>query len=197
MDILLRLLPVIITGLLLNRTLIRTADDEMIFDNVIIGFFVILFVLALVWTFFKDKNAHKRTQLKSSFIPTTTGILFIVSFFITNTVLAARDNSPILIQAGYNGGYNGAWFEFRKDGTYKFGNSSGIGATYFRGKYNLNDSLITLDRENIDNVVQSRILAIRNTSTFGTIEKIIYQINPQHEVIDKEFKFTVHIDNHK
>ena len=26
-----------------------------------------------------------------------------------------------MIQAGYDGGYNGAWFEFRQDGTYKFG----------------------------------------------------------------------------
>lgn len=197
MNTLIRLLPVTITGFLVNRFLIKTADDGFFFDGIIMAFLLLLFTVALIWTFLKDKRAHKRTQLKASFIPTGTGILFIASFFITDTVLAARDKSPILIQAGYDGGYNGAWFEFRYDGTYKFGNSGGLGATFFRGKYTLNDSLITLDRDNIDNVIKSRLLAIRTTPAFNRTDQIIYQINPQHQVIDNEFNFIIHMDKHR
>lgn len=196
-DTLIRLLPVTITGFLVNRFLIKTADDGFFSDGIIFVLLLLLFALAFAWTFFKDKKAHRRTQLKASFIPTSAGILFIASFFITDAVLEARDKSPILIQAGYDGGYNGAWFEFRYDGTYKFANSGGIGATFFRGKYTLNDSLITLDRDNIDNVIKSRLLAIRNITTFNRSENILYQINPQHQVIDNEYKFTIHMDKHQ
>ena len=102
-----------------------------------------------------------------------------------------RDNSPIVIQAGYDGGYNGAWFEFRKDGTYKFGNHAGVGAYYFRGKYELKDSIIILDKNRIDKVINTNKLAIRNENHENSTSKIIYQIDDNHKIIDKEFKFHV------
>jgi hypothetical protein len=192
-----RLLPVSLIGLLLNRTIIKIADDETMFDGMIILFIVVLFILAFAWTLYKDNKVYRMTQSKISYIPTSIGILFIASFFITNSVLAARDKSPILIQAGYDGGFNGAWFEFREDGTYKFGNSGGIGATYSRGKYILKDSIITLDKSNIDNVIQSKLLAIRKTEMLDTTEQVVYQINSQHQVVDKDFKFIINIDKRK
>lgn len=169
----------------------------MMFDGMIMLFIVVLFILAFVWTLYKDNKVYRMTQSKISYIPTSIGILFITSFFITNSVLAARDKSPILIQAGYDGGFNGAWFEFREDGTYKFINSGGIGATYFRGKYILKDSIITLDKSNIDNAIQSNLLAIRRTEMLDTTEQVVFQINSQHQVVDKEFKFRINIDKRK
>ena len=58
-----------------------------------------------------------------------------------------------MLRANYDGDINGFSLEFRKDGTYKFCNYSVLGGKYFRGKYLLKDSIITLDRNNIDDVI--------------------------------------------
>ena len=192
-----RLLPVSAVGLHLNLTIIKQADTELMTDGLMILFIVVIFIIAFLWTLYKDNKAYMQTQVKLSFIPTVIGIIFIISFFVTNSVIAARDKSPILIQAGYDGGFNGAWFEFREDGTYKFGNSGGIGATYSRGKYILKDSIITLDKNDIDNVIQSQLLAIRKIKMFDTTEQVVYQIDSQHQVVNKDFKFIINIDKRK
>ena len=120
------------------------------------------------------------------------GFLILFSFVITHVFLLMRDNSPVIIHAGYDGDFNGAWFEFRKDGTYKFGNHASLGADYFRGKYELKDSIITLDKNKIDNVIKTNKLAIRNEIYGDSTSTVIYQIDENHKVIDKNFKFFVH-----
>jgi len=191
------MLPIIIVGLFLNAFFLSNADEDFMFKNEIIFLLALIFMALFVWTIYKDKKVFKRTKSRLSFLPTITAIIFIASFLITNIVLANRNNSPIIIQAGYDGGFNGAWFEFRKDGTYKFGNSGGIGATYSQGKYILRDSLITLDKDNIDNTIQSKLLIIRKEEIIDTLEQVIYQINQEHQIIDKDFKFIIHVDNRK
>lgn len=54
--------------------------------------------------------------------------MILFSFAVNAFVLILRDNSYVLIHAGYDGDFNGAWFEFREDGTYKFVDHAGIGA---------------------------------------------------------------------
>ena len=189
-----RLLPVTLVGLFLNLTLIKQSNIELMTDDIMIVFVVVIFIIAFLWTLSRDSKAYMQTSLKLSFIPSVVGAIFILSFFVTNSVLAARDKSPILLQAGYDGGFNGAWFEFREDGTYKFGNSGGIGATYSRGKYLLKDSLITLDKESIHNTIQSKFLVIKKEEIMDTLEQVIYQINQENQIIDKDFKFIIHVD---
>jgi hypothetical protein len=193
-----RLVPVTIIGFFLNYKIVRDADDEFIFNLFIIGGLFFLFLIALMWTNIKDIKEYKQFKFKSSFLPTIIGLLFAFSFFATNYVLKSRDNSPIIIQAGHDGGFNGAWFEFREDGTYKFGNSGGIGATYTRGNYIIKDSIITLDKSNIDNLTLSKKLVIREVKIQGWKTKnIIYQINDKNEITDKEFAFIINTDNRK
>ncbi|MEP6467799.1 MAG: hypothetical protein ABJB05_15925 [Parafilimonas sp.] len=191
------MIPIILVGLLLNGFILSNADEDFIFKNEIILLLALVFIAIFVWIIYKDKKVFKNTKSRLSFLPTITAIIFIVSFLITNIVLANRDNSPIIIQAGYDGGFNGAWFEFRKDGTYKFGNSGGIGITYSRGKYILKDSLITLDKDNIDNTIQSKLLIIRKEKIIDTLEQVIYQINQEHQIISKDLKFIIHVDKRK
>jgi hypothetical protein len=50
------------------------------------------------------------------------------------------------LRANYDGDINGFSLEFRKDGTYKFCNYSILGGKYFRGKYLMKDSIITLEK---------------------------------------------------
>lgn len=108
-----------------------------------------------------------------------------------NLSLKMRDNSPVIIQAGYDGGYNGAWFDFRKDGTYKFVNSGGVGATIFRGKYTIRDSIITLDKSNLE-FLKSDKFAIREIfNPDSENEKVMYQIDKKHNILDKNFCFRI------
>jgi hypothetical protein len=112
------------------------ADDAFFIDGLALTFLAILFLIIATWGFFKDRKEYKRTKKFNSYHP------------------------PVLLQAGYDGGFNGAWFEFREDGTYKFANSGGIGATYIRGKYRLKGNNIILDRDNLDNAVLTKFLLI-------------------------------------
>ncbi|MBI3235346.1 MAG: hypothetical protein HYZ42_15140 [Bacteroidetes bacterium] len=191
-----RLTPTLTLGLFLNYKLIKDADDEFIFDGIVLGSLLIVFLFALLWTNIKDSKEYKQTKSKLSFIPTLSGLLVIVSLIVSNYLLKSRDNSPVLIQAGYDGGFNGAWFDFREDGTYKFANSGGIGATYFRGTYTLKDSMIILDKSNIDIVIKTHNLVIRKIiNQDSTTELLLYQINDRYEIVDKQFVFTVNEDN--
>lgn len=188
----LRLLPVTVIGLLLNRGIIGQSDGGIEgLDSLVMSFFVMCFAVAFLLTLLKDRKVYIRTKLKSSFIPTVIGIIFFVSFFVTYAVVAARDKSPVLIFAGYKEDFYGAWFEFREDGTYKYANIRGlVGVTYTRGKYTLKDSLITLDTSKIDDFIESSLLIIRKEA-YDTTEQVIYQINPQHNVVDNSTKFII------
>ena len=185
------IIPFLIIGFYYNFWTIKNADSEMIFDGIIYGFLILLFLIFLGISINKDYKKYKKEKFWSHLIPTIIGILILFSFVFTNIILKMRDNSQIIIQAGYDGGYNGAWFEFREDGTYKFVNHAGIGADYFRGKYELKDSIITLDTNEIDKVIKTNKLAIRNEVYGNSVSKIIFQIDKNHKIIDKEIKFTV------
>lgn len=184
-------IPMIIIGFYYNLWTIQNADTEMIFDGIISVSMILVFLIFLGFAINKDLKKNKSEKNWKNFFPTIIGISFLISFFVVNINLSLKDNSPILIQAGYDGGFNGAWFEFREDGTYKFGNHAGIGADYFRGKYELKDSIITLDRNEIDNVIKTNKLAIRNEVYGDSVSKIIIQIDENHTIVDNEIKFRV------
>src|SRR5215210_4004219 len=117
----LRLLPVTVSGLLFNIVIIgRFNVGIYVLVNLVTSFFVLCFVAAFLATLFKDRKLYKQTRSKLSFLPTVIGIIFIVSFFITYIVVAARDKSPVLIKAIYVEDFYGSGFEFREDGSYKF-----------------------------------------------------------------------------
>ena len=183
--------PLLIIGFYYNFWSIKNADTEMIFDGIIYGFLILIFLIFLGFSLNTDYRKYKYKKSWKNLIPSIIGILILISFIITSLILKMRDNSPVIIQAGYDGGYNGAWFEFRKDGTYKFVNHAGIGADYFRGNYELTDSIITLDKNEIANVIKTQTLAIRHESYGNSTSKIIFQIDENHKVIDKEIKFFV------
>lgn len=182
----------------MNYKFIKDSDNVFILDLYVEFAISFIFLISLIATILRDKKEYKLTKSNSSFLPTIVGLLFVLSFFVTNYLLTARDKSPILIQANYDGGFNGCGFEFREDGTYKFFNGSGLGVDYFRGNFTIKDSIITLDKSDIDNVIKSKFLAIRpyqNSDTTRT--KIIFQINDKHEIEDKDFGFIVNEDNRK
>jgi hypothetical protein len=192
----LRIIPTAIFGLLLVYKLILRADSEILFDGAIIGGLIMFFLISLMWTNSKDIKEYKTTKNKLSFLPSITGLLFLGSVLVTNYII--NYSSSVLLQAFDDGGFNGCGFEFKEDGSYKFFNGSGLGVDNFYGTYTLKDSIITLDKSEIDKVIQSNKLAIRPLPYYDTDRKeIIYQINDRHEIVDKDIGFIINVDNRK
>jgi len=181
----------LIIGFYYNLWRIQNADTEMVFQEFIYGFLLLLFLIFLGFSINKDFKKYQITKSFKSFIPTIIGLLILISFAVNALVLSLRDRSPVLIQASYDGDFNGAWFEFRKDGTYKFVDHAGLGADITRGKYEINDTLIFLDKSKIGNVIIANKLAIRMDSTN---RKVLIQIDEKHSVLNDKFKFIVNND---
>lgn len=178
----------IIIGFYYNFWRIKNADTEMVFQEIFFGFLLFLFLIFLGFSINKDFKKFKISKLWKSYFPSLIGLLILVSFGVTSLVLTVRDNSPTIIHASYDGDFNGAWFEFKEDGTYKFVDHAGIGADITRGNYQMRDSIIILDKSTIGNVIVSNKLAVRIDST-GV--KRLFQIDEKHSVLNDGFKFII------
>lgn len=189
-----RIIPTTVFGILIIFKLILRAESETLFDGMITGGLILIFFLSMIWTNIKDIKEHKRKREKSSFIPTIVGVSVLCAVIVTNHFI--NQNSPVIIQASYDGGFNGCGFEFKEDGTYKYFNGSGLGVENNYGSYSIQDSIIKLDRTQIDKVIKSNLLAIRSLPWADPIH-IIYQINDKHEIVDKNFVFIINKDNRK
>lgn len=153
--------------------------------------FGFVFIGLFIYNVFLDRKEFRVTKFKTSFAPTIVGSILLISFFIAQLLLHSRDNSKLIIQANNDGGFNDCGFEFREDGTYKFFNGSGLGVDYYRGNYTIKDSIITLDKSGIDNVIKSNRLIIRDLATYNSISKVIYQIDKDNKIIDNDLDFII------
>ncbi|WP_312076343.1 hypothetical protein [Chryseobacterium sp.] len=120
--------------------------------------------------------------------------MILISFAVVSLILNIRDNSRVIIYAVYDGDFNGAWFEFREDGTYKYVDHAGIGADITRGNYQIKDSIITLDKNKIGNMIVSNTLIIREENYGNSKYKVLYQINKNNIIINRNFKFLIDND---
>jgi hypothetical protein len=101
--------------------------------------------------------------------------------------------SPCLIQATYDR----CGFVFRLDSTYEWVNGSGLGVFTEEGTYRIQDSIITLDKSNVDNVVRTNRLLITTGLPWATsiTDKFVLQVNAENRVIDSHFVFKVYVDS--
>lgn len=188
--------PLCFFGYLFIKNYIETYHEEFIFDFQILFFLAILWILFFLITIFKVFKYYRINKQYFELIPLLLGFVLVSVFFYLEYYYQKIDSSPIVLKANYDGDINGFTLEFRKDNTYKFFNYSVLGGKYFRGKYLLEDSIITLDKSNIDGVIKTNQLAIRNISEYykGREYKFV-QINKYHQRIEDEyFDFVINID---
>jgi hypothetical protein len=149
---------------------------------------------------------NKLTKEIVEYIPTITGlcfILFIIGIFYYQD---RRASAPTLLRVFYDGGFNGVSIDFKVDGNYILANGSGLGQSYFYGTYVIADSIITLDK-NIDKVIESNTLVIRTSQYYLPVETVIdssskranyiTQVDGNGMEIDKNFRLIVIQDNRK
>lgn len=181
------------TGIYFLYFSIKTADNTFIFDGIFSFLLIILFIVFFTITIRNDFKNFKGSKQYKNFLFTTIGALIIILNLGCQLYLSARDSSDIVLRAFYDGDYNGSWLEFRKDKTYKFGNGSALGETILRGKYTIHDTIITLDRDNVDSVIESKTLVIRKEP--NEEDSKILQVDKNIKIIDRAIQFRVVQDN--
>jgi len=179
----------VITGIYYLYFSIKTADNTFIFDGVIYFLLIILFIVFFTITVRNDFNNFKISKKYKSFLFTAIGIIIIILNIGSQLYLSSRDSSEIILMAFYDGDYNGSSLEFRKDGTYKFSNGSVLGESIQRGKYSINDTIITLDKDNIDNVIESKTLVLGGENNRTDLK--ILQIDQNFSLIKRATEFRV------
>ena len=182
------IIPLFLFGYLFIRNFIISYEEEFIFDFEILFFIGVLFIVFFIITIYRGIKNFRIANRPFELLPIFLGLIFVFVFLGILYKNERIDSSPIVLRANYDGDINGFSLEFGKDGTYKFCNYSVLGGKYFRGKYLLKDSIITLDRNNIDDVIKSNQLAIRKISeNYKGREYKIVQINKNHQRIENEY----------
>ena len=182
------IIPLFLFGYLFIRNFIISYEEEFIFDFEILFFIGVLFIVFFIITIYRGIKNFRIANRPFELLPMFLGLIFVFVFLGILYKNERIDSSPIVLRANYDGDINGFSLEFREDGTYKFFNYSVLGGKYFRGKYLLKDSIITLDRNNIDDVIKSNQLAIRKISeNYNGREYKIVQINKNHQRIENEY----------
>ena len=199
----LRIILLFLFGTWFTCKLHQTSQDDFFFDGIILLIIAFLGLLILIWTILKDYKEFKTSQNLRSFLSTSIGLLFILTNIGLYYYQDNKTNSPTLISGFNDGGFNGFSVDFKTNGNYVMANFSGLGQSYFYGTYTLKDSIITIDKSNIDNCIRTNTFVIRTEQYFlplATISKIgqanyITQIDNEGIEIDKDFRFRVREDN--
>lgn len=108
-----------------------------------------------------------------------------------------ENESPVILQATHDEGSNACSFIFRKDKTYEWLNGSGLGVFSKSGIYNIKDSIIILDKENIDNVIKSKYLFVKTQKALwgqDTTVTYLFQVDSNGIGLKGAAIFLIYID---
>ena len=182
------IIPLFLFGYLFIRNFIISYEEEFIFDFEILFFIGVLFIVFFIITIYRGIKNFRIANRPFELLPMFLGLIFVFVFLGILYKNGRLDSSPIVLRANYDGDINGFSLEFRKDGTYKFFNYSFFGGKYYRGKYTLRDSILILDKNNIDNVISTNKLVIRNfNDNVGKKISRIVQIDNKHNRIEEQY----------
>ena len=182
------IIPLFLFGYLFIRNFIISYEEEFIFDFEILFFIGVLFIVFFIITIYRGIKNFRIANRPFELLPMFLGLIFVFVFLGILYKNERIDSSPIVLRANYDGDINGFSLEFRKDGTYKFFNYSFFGGKYYRGNYTLRDSILILDKNNIDNVIRTNKLVIRNfNDNIGKKISRIVQIDNKHNRIEEQY----------
>jgi hypothetical protein len=187
--------------------LYKSTESSFFLDEFMYFFIGLLGFGFLSWTILKDTEEHQITKKITSYLPTLTGITYIIMILGINSYQKKTTNAPTLLKAFYDGGYNGFSIDLKENGNYIMANGSGLGEDYFYGTYSILDSIIILDNSNVDNFLSSNKFVIRNSKYFPLLDSIkelhlkkanyITQIDTNGKEIDTQIRFRIIEDNRK
>ena len=173
----------------------RTFLGDAIIWFLLIGIGILLFI----WTIIKDYQQFKSEKRVLNFTLTSLCLIFVFSILLLEFKIKRNFNKPTLIKVFNNGDYNGTAIDFKKDGTFIFDNSAIGFSDYTYGTYEINGNIITLDRDQIDNITNLKHLKIDekqiNYQDETKKEFYLFQVDTNGNIIDRTTEYRVTIDN--
>ena len=106
---------------------------------------------------------------------------------------------PTLLKVYYDGDFNGTGIDFKTEGTYIFDNSAIGLSDYYYGEYTITGDLITMDKDQIDNISGLKYLKIKEKkiaykdSTKN--ELYLFRVDEDGNTIRSTSEFRVIVDN--
>lgn len=195
----LSIIPQTIVATWFAYKLYQSSQNYFFLDGFILFAIAFVGLLIFIWTIYHDRKEYKTSGKFTSYWPTAVGLLFIFSNTGMYHYLNNKIHSPTLISGFNDGGYNGFSVDFKTNGSYVMANGSGLGQSYFYGTYTIKDSIITIDKSDIDNCIKTNKLAIRTENYYpvDSISKANYitQIDHHGTEINHELRFRVTEDN--
>jgi len=191
-----RLIIIIGIGIFLTYKVYQFRFSSFVFDYILfLGIALIGFIFWL-WTIFKDYKKYRTTKKIKFLIGPLLGLAFFITIFGINWKNESDLNKPTLVRVFYDGDFNGTGIDFKTDGTYIFDNSVIGLSNYTYGTYEISGQKITLDKKEIDNVIKTNLLEIKDIkeNDYLTVE-YLFQIEPNGNEIKRATKFRVVIDN--
>ena len=154
----------IILGLLFFYRLYLSYRELLIKDIIILFTIGILSLVFFLWTIRLDIREYKTTRLKNNFISTLIGFIMILINIGYYQYQNIKFKSPTLIKASNDGILGIYSLDLKVNGEFIITNSDFLNASYthFYGTYSIIDSIITLDKSNIDNVIKTKKLVIKS-----------------------------------
>ena len=190
----------LVGGLLINLT--YKSQFRIFFGDAIFWFFLIIVGLAvLIWTLIIDIKLYKSGKKLHNF--TLTFLCTIFSGIILGLEIKIQNNfnKPTLLKVFYDGDYNGAAIDFKKNGTYIFDNCAIGLCDYTYGEYKINGNNITLDKDNIGNITNLKHLEIKEKQIeyrdSARSELYLFQVDEKSNIIEGGLEYRVTIDNRK
>ncbi|AXG69075.1 hypothetical protein KORDIASMS9_01294 [Kordia sp. SMS9] len=197
---LIRLIVILGIGIFLMYQVYQFKFSFFVFDGIIFGTIAFFGSTYWIWAVYKDIRAYKSTKNSRFLMIPSIGIAFIAVIAGLNWKNNAEFNKQTLVRAYYDGDFNGTSIDFKEDGTYIFDNQAIGFSTYVYGNYKINGQSIRLERSEIDNVIKTDLLEIKNIVENG-IDHLagtyIFQIEPNGNELKLATKFRVVEDNRK
>lgn len=186
----------IVGGLLIHLTY-KFKYQVFVVHEVIWALLTIVGLILLIWTVIKDALNFKEERRIENFSLTAVCIIFTIAILTIEYLVQKNFNKPTLIKVYYDGDINGTGIDFKTDGTYIFENSAIGFSDYIYGNYKIQGDLITLDKKELDKVIETDRLKIidKGPSAKTKKEKYLFQIDNNGQVINQTTEFRIVMDN--
>lgn len=156
-----RILPLLFFGSIYAYKLSLSFEKEQELDSYVFLSIAAVGLSCYAWIIHLDVDEFLRTKEYASFAPTLAGVAMISFVTSLYSYHYTKVNSPSLIKAFYEGDHSGIEIDLKKNGHFMMSKGSGIGQTFYYGKYTIKDSLIHFEPFGKEKVIPAKELVIR------------------------------------
>ncbi|MEE1897939.1 hypothetical protein V1389_06315 [Flavobacterium rakeshii] len=196
---LLRQITILIIGFTLIYITWRSKYESSLFDAMFYPPLLLTGIILALVTLYKEIKLYLKEKKFFNFAFTGCSLIFTITIAVLINNINTTFNKPTLLRAYYDGDFNGSSIDFKTDSTYILENSAIGFSAYIYGNYKINQNKITLDTNNLDSVIETDKLEIREVKIQYNDsikkEKQLFQIDEQGKIINNFTIFKITEDN--